>query len=888
MNTKDAMTTRRTWGVFLAFLAFSAMALPAAAQTSQWAKMSLVGDWWTWNPNPSNLRLISNSVWEGTFFIKSMASNRYKFVANEAWQNGSWGESNQTSFVAPIFGDAEQVWGDGHDILQTNIASGYYRFRFDDSNLTYSIELVQPMEANYGSMAAPGSYNSWDTTPNMTLISNNTWQTEVYVNPAKGNQFKFTAYNWSVQWGDLNQSVWVSPVIGTAELVSGGRDIYVNGLSNGIYRITFNDSTFWYKIEFVRAGVAAYPSMAVASSWNGWNTFPNMTLITDHVWEATFSFENSSTLFFKFAPNGNWNTSWGDTNQTLIDIPLMGLGETVSGNGSDIYLDGPLSGRYYFRFNDTNFYYEVVPEGIMQTYNTWSRKAFYGNYTNDGWVIYDGRVDTNRARYGMAVILHDESATTGFGQYVQTPYLTNSLLNFGFWYRKWDASPDVSFEIQKSYDGSSWTTIGTVTNFDSTIYSQYATNNLNETNGLYIRVIHTGGKDQVLIDDFYILEAIAKVTLSGVTLSPLHPWSNDAVNVSAMVVPNPIATGVVARTYYRAGTNGEYTAITMTGITNWLSTTTAIPAKPSGTVVYYYVGVTFGGRGNNSPIFWPEGGSNDPAWYGVPRTKHGAVWINEINAEDPYFADAITNEFVELCGRAQSDIGGWIVELYGSVNDLYASYHIQNNTILPNDYQGFGFFVLGLSNIPNVNMVFSHAPEGSPPYASYLKTDGGVRLLNEFGVVQYAMSYGLAGSNLYGFSWIGIDTPDLWADFSLALTGTGSNYYNFTWATNDASSPGDVNALQFMTGGNLDPLPSLSNVWFTNCRAQTQVTMRATSTNGWVSAPFYTTRITNHWSQWIAISPYYSSYANGITTVWFDYPSGVTNAYFRLITTRSW
>jgi hypothetical protein len=890
MKTKDAMTTRHTCAVFAAILAFSAMALPASAQTSEWSKMSTVGDWWTWNPPPSNMQLISNDTWQATFFIKAMPLNRYKFVANADWSFPAWGDSNQTVFTETMQGEAERVTGDGHDILHSNLLSGFHTITFNDQSGWYKIELTQPMEANYGFMAVVGDFNAkpdggWDTTPNMTLVSNYTWQVELFVPAGASHTFKFVAHNsWGLNWGELNQSVLTVPITNqTAEFnTPSGRDITIQNAAAGIYRFTFNDSTLGYRIEFVRAGQARFSSMAVSGTFNGWNSFPNMTLFTDHIWQATFTFNNAGINWFKLTANASWVLSFGETNQSLYDIPVMGICES---NAADIKLSGPLDGTYYFRFNDTNLYFEVIPEGIMQTMNTWTRKTTYGTYVNDGWVVSDGRIDDDHPRYGYSTILHDTNKLTGaFDQYLLTPYITNGITQFEFWYRNWSTSPSISFEIQKSFDGTNWLTIDTVTNLTSVAYQQYATNNFNETNSVYIRVIHTGGREKLLIDDFHILEAVARVKLSDVTISPPYPWSNDTVNVAAYVIPNTVATGVVTRTYYRVGTTGAYTAITMTGAGDWRTTTSSIPAKPVGTVVYYYVGVTFGGRGNNSPRYWPEDGSNNPAWYGIPRTKQGTVWINEVNAEEALFAAEITNEFIELCGPAQSDIGGWNIQLFGSVNELYASYPVQINTILPNDDSGFGFFVLGYSNVPNVNLAFTHTTEGG----SYLKPDGGVRILNEFGVEQYALSYGISGSNLHGFVWIGIDPAAMFDDPMLTLTGTGSNYVNFVWTTNDVSSPGGINALQFLTGGNLGPLPFLSNVWFTSCLVQSQVTIRATTTNGWTSAPYYSTRITNQWSQWIAISPYNSTYANGISTVSFDYPTGVTNAFFRLITTRSW
>lgn len=858
-----------------------ATAIPALGQTSTWTYMSAVGDWWSWDPNIKNMALVSNDTWAGTYFIKAMPLNRYKFVANADWRNPSWGESNQVTFTAPIGGFAERVTGSGHDIHQSNLVSGFYKILFNDQTTWYTIDLIQAMEANYGFMAVVGDMNGWSTEPNMTLVSNYTWQAELFVNRTSTgtNKFKFVAHNtWSLNWGENNQTIFTNPLSGTAE-VSGG-DILGKNLTNGIYRFTFNDSNLSYRIEFVRSAVASNGTMSLAGNFNGWSVTPNMQLVTDYVWQTTVDFANQGDIWFKFVGNGTWSRSWGETDQTLYYTPIMGTGEVVSGTGNDIRMFGYLNGRYYFRFNDKTRYYEVIPEGIVETFNNWPSRFQYGDYTNNGWIVGNGRIYSDNSRFGLCVIL-----STNYLEptYLRTPLLTNGVESFSFWYRNWWAdSRPLAYDFQKSTDGTNWTTFDTLTNIIETSYTRY-TNNLSETNAIYLRFYHTNGGERLLIDDFHIQERTARASLSDVTLVPTAPWSNDTVTVSAMVVTNRPATGLVVRTYYRVGSTGTYTAITMTGPTNWLTTTSAIPAKPIGSIVYYYVMATFGGPGNNSPLYWPEYGPENPAWYGIARTRHGKVWVNEINAESTWF-DPETNEFVELCGVSQSDIGGWTIQLFDSVNVLYAAYSLAGNTILPNDDSGFGFYVLGNSNTLHVNMPFNHTPDAQ----GYLKSSGGVKLLNELDVVQFALGYGEFGTNLYGFSCIGLEN---WAlvDDGLALTGSGSNYTSFTWTTNDVFSPGEINFAQFLTGGNEDPMPELTEADFVLCRARSNVVLYVWGTNGWSVTPYYSASLTNQWpGQWAPISPHYSSYANGTNMVWFDYPSTTSRLFFRVMTTRSW
>ncbi|HPG01408.1 MAG TPA: hypothetical protein PLE77_15240, partial [Kiritimatiellia bacterium] len=105
-----------------------------------WA-MSVVGDHQgAWNPNPGNMRLISNNTWRTTLYIPEMISNRYKFAANQDWTT-QWGDTNQSPpYTIPITGVAEVVTGGGNDIVHRPVEAGFYIFTFNDSSRAYRIE----------------------------------------------------------------------------------------------------------------------------------------------------------------------------------------------------------------------------------------------------------------------------------------------------------------------------------------------------------------------------------------------------------------------------------------------------------------------------------------------------------------------------------------------------------------------------------------------------------------------------------------------------------------------------------------------------------------------------------------------------------------------------
>ena len=876
-------------------LAVLATALPAFAQyTSTWSAMTVVGDWQGWSPWPPNMELIDNNTWQAMVLLPAMVSNRYKFVANSDWSVRQWGDTDQSDYTLPIVDTAEVVPGSGYDIAHHNVTLGYYRVTFHDDSGLYQIQFDRAVNANYASMAAVGSFNDWKTEPNLTLISNNVWQGDLYVLASKGRQIKFVAQNsWAYQWGDLNQSDYLAPLTGTAEAVTGYHDIYCNNFSNGIYRFTFNDSNLQYSLEFVSTGAANYASMAVAATFNGWSPVHNMELAGDHLWQGTFDFVNEGNIMFKFTANDQWGVGqWGEeTNpvpsQTLYELPIMGTAEVVSGSGRDIYLSGPLNGRYYFRFNDQTRYYEVIPEGIIQNFETWSTPYSYADYTNSsGWVLADGLTHADRSRYGRCARLDDEPAS---GQYIQSPYLPYGAEAISFWYRRWtNVDPaEVDYWLQTSTDGTNWTSVDTngLISLTNTIYVFYSFS-LGLTTGSYVRLWHEGGGDMFLVDDSVLTLPYANVSIANVALNPPYPWSNETVAVSADFLTNSLATALVARTWYRVGTNGSFTALSMTGSLNRFTTSNSIPAQAPGTIVYYYLSADFGGPGGRSPRYWPSGGTNDPAWYGITHTRHGDVWVNEVNYEPDLWSDN-TNEFVEICGLAASDIGLWTIELL-DVYVPYAAYHVPVNTLLPPDTNGFGFYVLGDSSVPDVDVAFTNVISGQ----NSLARRGSVRLRNEFGGTEFLLTYGdpqptNMGSSAYYLGW---DDYFTFTDWSLCAAGTGSNWTDFSWVTNSPVTPGAMNEGQVLVGGWTNPMPSMDYADIRDIVFRTNIILYVEGTNGWNSSPYYTIAVTNQWpSQWTAITSYYSSYQGGTYIVWFDYPTDTTSRlFFRARTTRSW
>jgi len=192
----------------------------------------------------------------------------------------------------------------------------------------------------------------------------------------------------------------------------------------------------------------------------------------------------------------------------------------------------------------------------------------------------------------------------------------------------------------------------------------------------------------------------AVVVISNLVNVPALVDTGDTVNIQANISPGTGASNLAATTFYRVGSTGSFLTISMSATGNLYTTTSAIPPQARGSIVQFFLSVAFEGPGTNSPTLFPPGAPDEPAFYGLPRLPAGSVWINEINYVAPVFVDTDTNEFIEIAGRAGSDISDWSLELIEpNATSVYDAYVIEN-TVLGNTTNGFGFRVFGDAIIP--------------------------------------------------------------------------------------------------------------------------------------------------------------------------------------------
>ncbi|HNR94548.1 MAG TPA: hypothetical protein PKK36_08065 [Kiritimatiellia bacterium] len=509
----------------------------------------------------------------------------------------------------------------------------------------------------------------------------------------------------------------------------------------------------------------------------------------------------------------------------------------------------------------------------LQDFNSWPTMSGFGDSTHQGWSVQAARVyDPTNAYDGQSARL---DKTVDARAYIQSPYLAGGIGTISFQYARQTAagSPDPVFVVQISATGASndWTTLDTLT-LNSTAYTEYS-RYMYETNKFYLRIYHNSGSGQdAIFDEVQCAEPSppANMTISG-WHDPVQPYTNDAVSLWAYVASLNGAKNWSVTSYYRVGTSGVFTALLMDrlSITDYIATN-AIAAKTNGTVVQYYMACFFAGPGSDqtSPAYYPAGGPTNPASYGIPRARPGQVWINELSYDTLFPAG---NEFIELCGPAGFNISNWKIQLLdGGSNSFsfaqFGYYPVSSPTILSNDAQDHGFWVLGAYNVAGRDMLLTN----DLSYFS-LPRPTGIRLLNEFGGIEYALS--IQGAMPYCEA---VPVYEDWFDTEgLSLSGTGTNYDGFSWV-NASVTPGTLNTGQSMNTN----IPPFSVMDILDWQLGATITIVTTGTNNWSFAPYYSTNLTAG-NAWAPVSVFNSDYANGTNTITFPMPAH-TSIYYRV------
>jgi len=529
-----------------------------------------------------------------------------------------------------------------------------------------------------------------------------------------------------------------------------------------------------------------------------------------------------------------------------------------------------------------NIYVGIPTEYRNQNFDAWSTQTSYGTHKFQGWTAgVRAIIDTNFAYQAKVVRLDN---TPGGKPYLQSPPLTEGIGTLSFRYRHWDGTPALTLLVQMSANSVNWVTI-TNLSVSSTTYQTFE-RLVNSYTNFAVRLLVDGGADRLLIDDVVIGKPQPAATLSiDASISPTAPYTNDPVHILANYSPSFGAQNVAMTSYYRVGTSGVFTAIPM-AITNFIQfgTVTPIPKQTTNTIVQYYIRASFTGPGSdvNSPIFYPPGGSNSPASYGIPRDPPGSVWINEVKYNDlfsdtNFYGDFASVGFVELAGKAEIVMDGWKLQFYLSTTNssplIQASYNLTGQAI-PDDIGGYGFWVIGTEGLPGRYMTLTN----------YLyQTPLGIRLINEKGFIIDAISFGGTMPNFVRVSANDFDQYP--GTTGVSRIGFGFTRDEFSWLGGVENTPGQPNQGQFfeLVATNLDPPPDLDWMVVSN---GVMYMWSVANTSMWNAAPYYTTNLVATPQNWTPVTPFSSFPSsgsdNGTNRMWFTIPTNLNAAAYRI------
>ena len=258
----------------------------------------------------------------------------------------------------------------------------------------------------YASMAVAGTHNGWATTPNMTLAANNIWVTTQTFSSASG-QFKFAANgSWTTNWGG-GASIARVPAVANAS-VAGGGDLNYAGLSNGFYRVIFNDSTREFRMEWAGAAplpLPAYTNMSLVGDFNGWTPSPGSMLTNSPAntnrWSCSVELESETA--FQFYPNGSYSNQYGaPENGLVLSVPVT---DASACGKADFTLSNFEPGTFQFTLDTSNATF-----AIQQT-STQSFSAM----TVQGDFIATNNPPPNMMRLGSTTLWESDHYITNSG-----------------------------------------------------------------------------------------------------------------------------------------------------------------------------------------------------------------------------------------------------------------------------------------------------------------------------------------------------------------------------------------------------------------------------------------------------------------------------------------
>ncbi|MBP1590342.1 MAG: lamin tail domain-containing protein [Kiritimatiellae bacterium] len=468
-----------------------------------------------------------------------------------------------------------------------------------------------------------------------------------------------------------------------------------------------------------------------------------------------------------------------------------------------------------------------------QAFEKWKADTTYTNRSGQGWSCVGGAIVNREGT--QALQMRDT------GSYLLSPALPG-IGTLTFTACPLNSSHHPILLVKTSPDGKTWTTNATIQIPSSQTNMAPYSISIQDTRTLYVQFYLSGNdKHTVLLDN---INAAAYKQPGNVSMTPgitpdppalesnyrftgsVQPVGASTIEKVQMLyqLKPPSSAGYKSQVYTNSLTYDGGEGLYLSG---------ANAPQPTNTLMRYWLRVTWSTVSGSTVVTNVSlSATNETAFSSVAG---GKVWINEIAylatpddmMEDPIWGEDMPgpekHEFIELCGPAGTDIGGWKVQLMltrsGEVDaagsQIYATYTIPNGVTLPTDItvsnatgaSSYGFYVLGdnakdtKNPLKNVDLYFTtnFVPTSVISTAvekdNHIHDSGMIRLQSKYRATIDTLVYGRA----YNGQYAGAQVND--GHGSLGASGEGSSASDFTdsWTTTNAFTVGNANVGQELT-----------------------------------------------------------------------------------------
>jgi len=105
--------------------------------SSIYSNMAVAGTFTLWNQKADNMYRIASNRWGFVADLTGNTNIEFKFVANNDWGAGNWGDNLQTNFTPPM--NEQLGFPSAVNIKLNGSYSGWYTMTFNETNLRYSV-----------------------------------------------------------------------------------------------------------------------------------------------------------------------------------------------------------------------------------------------------------------------------------------------------------------------------------------------------------------------------------------------------------------------------------------------------------------------------------------------------------------------------------------------------------------------------------------------------------------------------------------------------------------------------------------------------------------------------------------------------------------------------